>query len=140
MQTQNVVTDKEREIRKRDLEDKDRKTPQSVDRSKKPKLHPSIPFRLEASQRAFQEESGAAELYSMLAENIDGSCGAVVADQTHLASLLGVGRQTISRYVKWLEEQGVLVKIPVAGKVCAMLSTRMKSGKATIMPNRMPHF
>ena len=99
MQTQNVVTDKEREIRKRDLEDKDRKTPQSVDRSKKPKLHPSIPFRLEASQRAFQEESGAAELYSMLAENIDGSCGAVVADQTHLASLLGVGRQTISRYV-----------------------------------------
>ncbi|MGE2688190.1 helix-turn-helix domain-containing protein, partial [Escherichia coli] len=47
------------------------------------------------------------------------SCGAVVADQTHLASLLGVGRQTISRYVKWLEEQGVLVKIPVAGKVCA---------------------
>ncbi|STF64123.1 RepA protein [Escherichia coli] len=28
----------------------------------------------------------------MLAENIDGSCGAVVADQTHLASLLGVGR------------------------------------------------
>ena len=35
----------------------------------------------------------------MLAENIDGSCGAVVADQTHLASLLGVGRQTISRYV-----------------------------------------
>ena len=53
----------------------------------------------------------------MLAENIDGSCGAVVADQTHLAaSLLGVGRQTISRYVKWLEEQGVLVKIPSSWK------------------------
>ncbi|MCV4654991.1 helix-turn-helix domain-containing protein, partial [Escherichia coli] len=67
----------------------------------------------------FRKNPGAAELYSMLAENIDGSCGAVVADQTHLASLLGVGRQTISRYVKWLEEQGVLVKIPVAGKVCA---------------------
>ena len=65
---------------------------------------------------------GSRALYSMLAENIDGSCGAVVADQTHLASLLGVGRQTISRYVKWLEEQGVLVKIPVAGKVCAMLN------------------
>ena len=40
MQTQNVVTDKEREIRKRDLEDKDRKTPQSVDRSKKTKTSP----------------------------------------------------------------------------------------------------
>ena len=52
----------------------------------------------------------------MLAENIDGSCGAVVADQTHLASLLGVGRQTISRYVKWLEEQGVFSKNPSSWK------------------------
>ena len=59
MQTQNVVTDKEREIRKRDLEDKDRKNAsERRQETKKPKLHPSIPFRLEASQRAFQEESG----------------------------------------------------------------------------------
>ena len=38
------------------------------------------------------------------------------------------------------KEQGVLVKIPVAERYALMLSTRMKSGKATIMPNRMPHF
>ena len=33
----------------------------------------------------FRLNSGAAELYSMLAENIDGACGAVVADQAYLA-------------------------------------------------------
>ena len=52
----------------------------------------------------------------MLAENIDGACGAVVADQAYLASLMGVSRQTISKYIKFLESQLVLVKIPVAGK------------------------
>ncbi|EIQ2983813.1 helix-turn-helix domain-containing protein, partial [Salmonella enterica] len=67
----------------------------------------------------YKENSGAGELYSLFAEHIDGACGAVVADQSYLATMLGVGRQTVSRYIKWLEEQGVLVKIPVAGKVCA---------------------
>ena len=38
----------------------------------------------------------------MLAENIDGACGAVVADQAYLASLMGVSRQTISKYIKFL--------------------------------------
>ena len=42
-------------------------------------------------------------LYSFLAEHIDPSCGAVVADQQFLADKLGVS----------------LVRIPVAGKVCA---------------------
>ena len=50
----------------------------------------------------FRLNSGAAELYSMLAENIDGAwCGAVVADQAYLASLMGVSRQTISKYIKF---------------------------------------
>ncbi|STF64122.1 Uncharacterised protein [Escherichia coli] len=40
MQTQNVVTDKEREIRKEILKIKTVKTPQSVDRSKKTKTSP----------------------------------------------------------------------------------------------------
>lgn len=67
----------------------------------------------------FRLNSGAAELYSMLAENIDGACGAVVADQSYLATAMGVSRQTISKYIKFLESQTVLVKIPLAGKVCA---------------------
>lgn len=67
----------------------------------------------------FKRNPGAAELYSMLAEHIDGACGAVVADQSHLAAMMGVSRQTISKYIKFLEAEMVLVKIPIAGKVCA---------------------
>ena len=39
----------------------------------------------------------AARLYSFLAEHIDPSCGAVVADQQFLADKMGVNRSTIIR-------------------------------------------
>ncbi|ECQ9987397.1 helix-turn-helix domain-containing protein, partial [Salmonella enterica] len=58
-------------------------------------------------------------LYSFLAEHIDPSCGAVVADQQFLADKLGVSRSTIKRWLKYLELKSAVVKIPVAGKVCA---------------------
>lgn len=120
MQTQNVMTDKDREIRKRDLAENDRKIASERLQEQKNKNFTQVyPLGWKRLRELFKLNSGAAELYSLLAEHIDGSCGAVVADQSHLASLLGVGRQTVSRYIKWLEEQGVLVKIPVAGKVCA---------------------
>lgn len=67
----------------------------------------------------YKGNPGAAELYSLFAEHIDGACGAVVADQSYLANLMDVSRQTISRYIKWLENKHVLIKIPVAGRVCA---------------------
>ena len=120
MYTQNVTTDKEREMRKKDLEEQDRYVSEKHTQKQKNQNFTQVyPLGWKRLRELFRGNPGAAELYSMLAENIDGSCGAVVADQSHLASLLGVGRQTISRYVKWLEEQGVLVKIPVARKVCA---------------------
>ncbi|EHN1697942.1 helix-turn-helix domain-containing protein [Salmonella enterica subsp. enterica serovar Newport] len=58
-------------------------------------------------------------LYSFLAEHIDPSCGAVVADQQFLADQLNVSRSTIKRWLNYLESRNVLVRIPVAGKVCA---------------------
>ncbi|OJS53285.1 helix-turn-helix domain-containing protein [Escherichia coli] len=58
-------------------------------------------------------------LYSFLAEHIDPSCGAVVADQQFLAEKLGVSRSTIIRWLNYLESKNALVRIPVAGKVCA---------------------
>ena len=58
-------------------------------------------------------------LYSFLAEHIDPSCGAVVADQQFLADKLGVSRSTIKRWLNYLESKNALVRIPVAGKVCA---------------------
>ncbi|RCR95164.1 HTH domain-containing protein, partial [Klebsiella pneumoniae] len=54
----------------------------------------------------------------ILAEHIDPTCGAVVADQ-FLAEKLGVSRSTIIRWLNYLESKNALVRIPVAGKVCA---------------------
>ena len=62
---------------------------------------------------------GAVGLYSFFAENIDPSCGAVVADQQFLAEQMGVSRSTISRWLSYLEAENALIRIPVAGKVCA---------------------
>ena len=61
----------------------------------------------------------ALRLYSFLAEHIDQSCGAVVADQQFLADQLNVSRTTIIRWLNYLESKNALVRIPVAGKVCA---------------------
>jgi len=61
----------------------------------------------------------ALKLYSFLAEHIDPSCGAVVADQQFLADKMSVNRTTIIRWLNYLESKNALVRIPVAGKVCA---------------------
>lgn len=61
----------------------------------------------------------ALKLYSFLAEHIDPSCGAVVADQQFLADKMNVSRTTIIRWLNYLESKNALVRIPVAGKVCA---------------------
>lgn len=120
MQTQTVTTDLERRVRERDLAEKDNQKEQEAREAIKNKNFTQVyPLGWKRLRELFRLNSGAAELYSLLAENIDASCGAVVADQTYLASLVGVSRQTISKYIKWLEEQGVLIRIPVAGKVCA---------------------
>ena len=62
---------------------------------------------------------GAFGLYTFFAEHIDASCGAVVADQKFLANTLKVSTRTIQRWLDYLEENNALVRIPVAGKVCA---------------------
>ena len=61
----------------------------------------------------------AISLYSFLAEHIDPQCGAVVAEQQFLADQLNVSRSTIKRWLSYLESKNALVKIPVAGNVCA---------------------
>ena len=63
--------------------------------------------------------SAAFGFYTYLAQHIDGSCGAVVADQTFLAEQFNVTTRTIRNWVKYLEEMHALVKIPVTGRVCA---------------------
>jgi len=58
-------------------------------------------------------------LYMFLAEHIDPTCGAVVADQKFLAEQMEVSVRTIQRWLKLLEDDRALVRIPVAGRVCA---------------------
>lgn len=62
---------------------------------------------------------GAIGLYSFFAENIDPTCGAVVADQQFLANQMNVSTRTIRTWLKYLEEKQALVRIPIAGRVCA---------------------
>ena len=54
-----------------------------------------------------------------LAEHIDPTCGAVVCDQQFLAEKMDVSTRTIRRWLTYLEGKNALVRIPVAGKVCA---------------------
>ena len=62
---------------------------------------------------------GAVGLYSFFAEHIDPSCGAVVCDQQFLADQMEVSTRTIRRWLDYLEDENALIRIPVAGRVCA---------------------
>ena len=74
-----------------------------------------------ALERACEGQTGCCRYRSLLifAEHIDPTCGAVVCDQQFLANQMGVSTRTIRRWLDYLEEKGALVRIPVAGKVCA---------------------
>lgn len=63
--------------------------------------------------------AGAAGLYAFFAEHIDPTCGAVVCDQQFLADQFEVSTRTIRTWLKYLEDQNAVLKIPVAGRVCA---------------------
>lgn len=63
--------------------------------------------------------AGAAGLYAFFAQHIDASCGAVVCDQQFIADQFKVNRSTVSRWLSELEKQRAVVRIPVAGRVCA---------------------
>ncbi|HAP1369923.1 TPA: repA [Proteus mirabilis] len=63
--------------------------------------------------------AGAAGLYAFFAEHIDPTCGAVVCDQKFLADHMEVTTRTIRNWLTYLETERALVRIPVAGRVCA---------------------
>jgi hypothetical protein len=62
---------------------------------------------------------GAAGLYAMFAEHIDPTCGAVICDQQFIAEQMQVSTRTVRRWLDYLEEQKAIVRIPIAGRVCA---------------------
>ena len=78
------------------------------------------PLGFQRLRAMMRENPGAASLYTFFAEHIDASIGAVLCDHAFLAEQMGVSTRTIGRWIKYLEEDaGVVVKIPVAGRVCA---------------------
>ena len=94
---------------------------ESMRKRKEPRFTQVSPKGWERVRELLTDKQGVAalRLYSFLAEHIDPSCGAVVADQQFLADKMGVNRSTIIRWLNYLESKNALVRIPVAGKVCA---------------------
>ena len=77
------------------------------------------PLGFQRIRQMMKDNSGATNLYLFFAQHIDANCGAVLCDQKFLADEMGVTTRTIIRWINWLEEQGAVLKIPVAGRVCA---------------------
>ena len=120
MGTQEVITETQIKQRLLDLEEQNRKLQQELlEERKNTNFTQTYPKGWERIRNLIQSNPGAARLYSVLSEHIDGSCGAVVADQQFLADQLSVTTRTIRNWVNFLEENRCLVRIPVAGKLCA---------------------
>ena len=106
------------EKRLKQLSDEAKKNTEDLEEAKKNSRLTFFSYSLPSLLKDSQGIS-ALKLYSFLAEHIDPTCGAVVADQQFLAEKLGVSRSTIIRWLNYLESKNALVRIPVAGKVCA---------------------
>lgn len=74
---------------------------------------------LRTVSRVAKENPQALAMWMLICEEIDASCGAVVASQKWLAGHLGVSDRTIRRWTKYLEEAGILITIPIQGGVLA---------------------
>ena len=116
-----VATENQRKARMADLEREDAEREAELEEARKnngfTQVYPKGWKRI--MELAKSGASGAAGLYAFFAQHIDPSCGAVVCDQQFLADEFKVNRSTISRWLSQLEQQNAVVRIPVAGRVCA---------------------
>ena len=80
---------------------------ESMRKRKEPRFTQVSPKGWERVRELLTDKQGVAalRLYSFLAEHIDPSCGAVVADQQFLADKMGVNRSTIIRWLNYLESK-----------------------------------
>ncbi len=120
MQFQTITTDNQRHIREQELEKLKQQEIKDYTETRKNKnftqIYPMGWKRLIALAKGNQ---AAFELYTFFAEHIDLSCGAVVAEQAFLAKHMNVSVRTIQRYLKYLEENNAIVRIPISGYICA---------------------
>lgn len=117
-----VATDSQRSIRQNDLERlEELETKERENARKNSNFTQTTPagWRRMREMLKSKEAAPALPLYMFFAEHIDPTCGAVVADQAFLADRMEVSVRTIQRWLKLLEDHKALVRIPVAGRVCA---------------------
>ena len=115
-----VANEHQRESRMADLARQDAENEAELEEARKNKGFTQVyPQGWKRIIELSKGNSGAAGLYAFFAQHIDPSCGAVVCDQQFLAEQFEVNRSTISRWLAHLEQQSALVRIPVAGRVCA---------------------
>lgn len=106
-------------LRELDLRDRERAAEVEKDRKNAGPWTQTYPQGWKRIVRIARENPRALELYVFFAEHLEPGCGAVVADQAFLAERMGVSVRTVQRWLSWLEEHGAIVRIPVAGRVCA---------------------
>ena len=117
-----VASEHQAKLRQKEIQEIDKKASKEHEEAKKnSNFTQTYPKGWQRIRELVRDKQGAAAigLYSFFAEHIDPTCGAVVCDQQFLANQMGVSTRTIRRWLDYLEEKGALVRIPVAGKVCA---------------------
>lgn len=115
-----VSTKEQMEIRKKALENEDLRKQEALEKERKNKGFTQVyPRGWKRIIELSKGNAGASGLYAFFAQHIDPSCGAVVCDQQFLADQFEVNRSTISRWLSYLEKEMAIVRIPVAGRVCA---------------------
>ncbi len=120
MQVQTIITDNQCYIREQQLKELNQQETKNHTEVRKNKsftqIYPMGWKRLIALAKGNQ---AAFELYTFFAEHIDSSCGAVIAEQAFLAKHMNVSIRTIQRYLKYLEENNAIIRIPIAGHIYA---------------------
>lgn len=115
-----VATETDRRIRMRELAMQEEQDEKEREEARKNRGFTQVyPLGWKQVRELAKSNSGAAMLYTFFAEHIDPSCGAVVVSQTFLAEEFNVTPRTVIRWLNYLEEKKVMVKIPIAGRVCA---------------------
>jgi len=120
MQSVTVATETQKRARRRELVAAEEKEAREREEARKNKGFTQVYSKGWRRVRELSKgNSGAAGLYAFFAEHIDPACGAVVCDQQFLAHHMEVSTRTIRNWIKYLETERALVRIPVAGRVSA---------------------
>lgn len=115
-----VVTEEQRKKREIELAVMDKKAQKELEEARKNKGFTQVYSRgWQRVRELSKENSGAAGLYAFFAEHIDPSCGAVVCDQPFLANQFEVSTRTIRNWLNYLENKKAVIRIPIAGRICA---------------------